>query len=54
MSMVGLDLAKNVFQIHGLDATGREVFAEAIIGVLRQVGTLKEIAQELGMSEATI
>jgi transposase len=25
ISMIGLDLAKNVFQVHGIDATGKVV-----------------------------
>ena len=30
VSTIGLDLAKNVFQIHGVDASGRIVIRQAI------------------------
>jgi transposase len=30
VSIIGLDLAKNVFQVHGVDAAGRIVIRRAI------------------------
>jgi transposase len=30
VTIVGLDLAKHVFQVHGVDASGRVVVAKAI------------------------
>lgn len=30
VSTIGLDIAKNVFQVHGVDASGRQLFSRRI------------------------
>jgi hypothetical protein len=30
VTVIGLDIAKNVFQLHGVDATGADVVARAV------------------------
>jgi hypothetical protein len=46
VTTVGLDLAKHVFQVHGVDASGRVVVAKAIRSVNTRAARLLTIAIE--------
>jgi hypothetical protein len=43
VTIIGLDIAKNVFQVHGVDAGGAEVVAKAV-----RRGQLKAVSNMVG------
>jgi transposase len=36
VTLIGLDLAKNVFQVHGIDASGQVVVRRQLVGCRRR------------------
>ena len=46
ITTIGLDLAKNVFQVHGIDAAGsvtvRRQLKRRYVGILREVGSMPD------------
>jgi transposase len=55
LQLIGIDLAKNVFHLHGVDGTGREVFRKRVyrdelLASLRAVNPCKVVMESCGGS----
>jgi hypothetical protein len=48
VTTVGLDLAKNVFQVHGIDAMGMAVLRKRLRGVKRSIGNAIAVLARVG------
>jgi hypothetical protein len=50
ISIIGLDLAKDVFQVHGATRDGRRVFSKKV----RRVSTGTEVSVKMGVQKSPV